>query len=37
MLFNPTTSKGERVGFKVVEGSKVRVFKSNGALVGSKG
>jgi large subunit ribosomal protein L24 len=37
MLFNPTTSKGERVGFKVVDGSKVRVFKSNGALVGSKG
>jgi large subunit ribosomal protein L24 len=36
MLFNPTTSKGDRVGFKVVEGSKVRVFKSNGALVGSK-
>ena len=37
MLFNPTTSKGDRVGFKTVEGSKVRVFKSNGALVGSKG
>jgi len=37
MLFNPTTSKGERIGFKVVEGNKVRVFKSNGALVGSKG
>jgi large subunit ribosomal protein L24 len=37
MLFNPTTSKGDRVGFKIVDGSKVRVFKSNGALVGSKG
>jgi len=36
MLFNPTTSKGDRVGFKTVEGNKVRVFKSNGALVGSK-
>ena len=37
MLFNPTTSKGERVGFKIIDGNKVRVFKSNGAQVGSKG
>ncbi len=37
MLFNPTTSKGERVAFKTVDGNKVRVFRSNGALVGSKG
>jgi large subunit ribosomal protein L24 len=36
MLFNPATSKGDRVGFKVVEGKKVRVFKSNGAVVGAK-
>jgi large subunit ribosomal protein L24 len=36
MLFNPSTSKGDRVGFKVVEGKKVRVFKSNGAVVGAK-
>ena len=36
MLFNPVTSKGDRVGFKTVEGNKVRVFKSNGALVGFK-
>jgi len=36
MLFNPTTSKGDRVGFKLVEGKKVRVFKSNGAVVGAK-
>jgi large subunit ribosomal protein L24 len=36
MLFNPETSKGERVGFKVVDGEKVRVFKSNGAVVGAK-
>jgi len=36
MLFNPGTSKGDRVGFKVVEGKKVRVFKSNGAVVGAK-
>jgi large subunit ribosomal protein L24 len=37
MLFNATTSRGERIGFKTVDGNKVRVFKSNGALVGSKG
>lgn len=36
MLVNPATGKGERVGFKVVDGKKVRVFKSNGAVVGTK-
>ena len=36
MLFNPATNKGDRVGVKVVDGKKVRVFKSNGAVVGSK-
>jgi large subunit ribosomal protein L24 len=36
MLFNPSTSKGDRVGFKLVDGKKVRVFKSNGAVVGAK-
>jgi large subunit ribosomal protein L24 len=36
MLFNPATKKGDRVGAKVVDGKKVRVFKSNGAVVGSK-
>ena len=36
MLFNPGSSKGDRVGFKVVDGKKVRVFKSNGAVVGAK-
>jgi len=36
MLVNPTTNKADRVGFKMVEGNKVRVFKSNGALVGTK-
>ncbi len=35
MLFNPKTGKGDRVGFKVDGGKKVRVFKSNGAVVGS--
>lgn len=33
-LFNPATSTGDRVGFKLLEGGKkVRVFKSNGELV----
>jgi large subunit ribosomal protein L24 len=34
MLFNPITSKGDRVGFKVLDdGRKVRYFKSNGEVV----
>ena len=36
MLVNPETGKGERVGFKEVDGKKVRVFKSNGAVVAAK-
>ncbi len=32
-LFNPATGKGDRVGFKHIEGRKVRVFKSNGEVV----
>ena len=36
MLVNPETGKGERIGFKEVDGKKVRVFKSNGAVVGAK-
>ena len=36
MLVNPETGKGERVGFKEVDRKKVRVFKSNGAVVGAK-
>ncbi len=33
-LFNPTTQKADRVGFKTLEdGRKVRVFKSNGEQV----
>ena len=35
-LFNPETGKGDRVGVKVVDGNKVRVFRSNGAEVGAK-
>lgn len=34
MLFNPQTSKGDRVGFKVLEdGRKVRYFKSTNEVV----
>jgi large subunit ribosomal protein L24 len=33
-LFNKTTQKADRVGFKVLDdGRKVRVFKSNGEVV----
>lgn len=32
-IFNPSTSKADRVGFKVEEGKKVRVFKSSGEAV----
>ncbi len=35
-LFNPATGKGDRVGFTQVDGKKVRVFRSNGAVVGVK-
>jgi len=35
-LLNPATKKGDRVGVKVVDGKKMRVFKSNGAVVGAK-
>ena len=35
-IFNPTTQKADRVGFKLLEdGKKVRVFKSNGELLGA--
>jgi large subunit ribosomal protein L24 len=34
MLFNPTTSKGDRVGFRqLTDGRKVRFFKSNGEVL----
>ena len=36
MLVNPKTDKGERIGIQVVDGKKVRVFKSDGAVVGAK-
>jgi large subunit ribosomal protein L24 len=32
-LFNAATGKADRVGFKSVDGKKVRVYKSNGEVV----
>ena len=32
-LFNAATGKADRVGVKVVDGKKVRVYKSNGEVV----
>jgi large subunit ribosomal protein L24 len=34
-MFNPATQKADRVGFRVEGDNKVRVFKSNGAVVGA--
>ena len=35
-LYNPATKKADRVGFKSLEdGKKVRIFKSNGQVVGA--
>lgn len=35
-LFNPATGKGDRVGFKEVDGRNVRIFRSSGETVGAK-
>ena len=35
-LFNPATGKGDRVGFKEVDGRNVRIFRSSGETVGVK-
>ncbi|MBT9431707.1 50S ribosomal protein L24 [Candidatus Sodalis endolongispinus] len=32
-IFNAATSKADRVGFKIEEGKKLRVFKSNGETI----
>ena len=32
-IFNPDTSKADRVGYRVEDGNKVRVYKSSGAPV----
>ena len=34
-IFNPSSSKADRVGFKVEGDSKVRIFKSSGEVIGS--
>ncbi len=34
-LVNPATGKADRVGFKVENGRKIRVFRSNGQAVGA--
>jgi len=32
-IFNPATGKSDRVGIKVEDGKKSRIFKSNGELI----
>lgn len=32
-IFNPETNKADRVGFKVADGKKIRIFKSSGEAV----
>ena len=34
-IFNPATNKADRVGYKVEDGTKVRVFKSTGEAIDS--
>ncbi len=34
-IFNPSSKKADRVGFKVEDGKKVRVFKSSGDAIGA--
>ncbi|GAB1259210.1 50S ribosomal protein L24 [Aurantivibrio plasticivorans] len=33
-IFNPSTNKADRVGYKVEDGKKVRIFKSSGEQLG---
>lgn len=33
-IFNPQTNKAYRVGFSVVNGKKIRIYKSNGGVIG---
>ena len=35
-IFNPATGKADRVGIKEVDGHKVRIYRSNGEVVGVK-
>ncbi len=34
-IYNPKTNKKDRVGFKDVDGKKVRVYKSSGEVIGA--
>jgi len=34
-IYNPSTDKADRVGYKVENGKKLRVFKSNGEQIGA--
>ncbi|AJD47001.1 50S ribosomal protein L24 [Alcanivorax sp. S71-1-4] len=34
-IWNPASQKADRVGFRVEDGQKVRIFKSNGEVVGA--
>lgn len=34
-IFNASTNKADRVGFKVEDGKKVRIFKSSGEVIDS--
>ena len=34
-IFNASTGKADRVGFRVEEGRKVRVYKSSGEVIGA--
>ncbi|PID55014.1 MAG: 50S ribosomal protein L24 [Gammaproteobacteria bacterium] len=34
-IFNPSTNKADRVGFKTEDGKKVRIFKSSGEVIDS--
>lgn len=35
-IFNPSTNKPDRVGIKLVDGKRVRIYKSNGELIDKK-
>ncbi|MEL7044823.1 MAG: 50S ribosomal protein L24 [Pseudomonadota bacterium] len=32
-IFNPETSRADRIGYRVEDGKKVRIFKSSGAAI----
>ena len=34
-IWNPASQKADRVGFRVEDGQKVRIFKSNGEVIGA--